>query len=295
MRNSKRWTKELPRIQWLFLVVWLITASAWSQDQKGSLLWKVTGSNIKTTYLLGTIHLTCDATLREKTQKALANSDQLVLEMDLDDPNLAMGMMQAMNMQGGKTLKLLMNAADYLLVQQFIEQELGISLNMLPSIKPIFLQTMLFPKMLDCPTQSIETMLSQQVKKEGKTLVGLETLEEQMAALEAISYEEQATQLVDLVKNKMVNEKKEIQQMMELYRAENLDGLDQLIQEGAAFKSAEFDQKLLVERNTRWMQKFKSMLTEKSLFIGVGAAHLAGPNGLIALFRKSGFTVEPVY
>ncbi|OYU85129.1 MAG: TraB/GumN family protein [Flavobacterium sp. BFFFF2] len=295
MKNSKKWIKGLAHSHWIFLLLCVIGSSAWSQVQQGSLLWKVTGPSIKTTYLLGTIHLTCDATLKKKTQKALANSDQLVLEMDFDDPSLAMGMMQAMNMQGGKTLKLLMNAADYILVQQFIEQELGISLNMLPSIKPIFLQTMLFPKMLDCPTQSIETMLSQQVKKEGKTLIGLETLEEQMAALEAISYEEQATQLVDLVKNKMVNEKKEIQQMMDLYRAENLDGLYQLIQEGAAFKSAEFDQKLLIDRNNRWMQKFKSMLAEKSLFIGVGAAHLAGPNGLIALFRKSGFTVEPVY
>jgi len=295
MKNSKRWTKELPRIQWFILVVCLFTASAWSQAEKGSLLWKVTGPNIKTTYLLGTIHLTCDATLKDKTQKALLLCDQLVLEMDLDDPNLAMGMMQAMNMQGGKTLKTLLNAADYQLVQAFVEEELGVSLAMLPAIKPIFLQTMLFPKMLDCPTQSIETMLSQQIKKEGKTLVGLETLDEQMAALEAIPYEEQAAQLLDLVKNKMVNEKKEIQQMMDLYQTENLDGLYQLIQAGAAFKSAEFDQKLLIERNNRWMQKFKSMLTEKSLFIGVGAAHLAGPHGLIAQFRKNGYTVEPVY
>jgi uncharacterized protein YbaP (TraB family) len=50
---------------------------------------------------------------------------------------------------------------------------------------------------------------------------------------------------------------------------------------------------MLVERNTTWVASVESCITQKtSCFVVVGAAHLVGPDSLVALLQKKGYTVE---
>jgi hypothetical protein len=51
---------------------------------------------------------------------------------------------------------------------------------------------------------------------------------------------------------------------------------------------------LLYNRNRKWAKALDSLLPAKSLLIAVGAGHLPGKKGVIALLKKEGFTVEPV-
>jgi uncharacterized protein YbaP (TraB family) len=51
---------------------------------------------------------------------------------------------------------------------------------------------------------------------------------------------------------------------------------------------------LLYNRNRNWVQKLKTIMSEKSVTIAVGAGHLAGEKGVIKLLRKEGYTVKPV-
>ncbi len=51
---------------------------------------------------------------------------------------------------------------------------------------------------------------------------------------------------------------------------------------------------IINERNNNWMKKIPDLITEKSSFIAVGAAHLAGENGLINQLRELGYIVVPV-
>ena len=76
---------------------------AQAQNEK-SLLWKISGNELKEpSYLYGTIHITCDATLDKPTLNALEKTSQLYLELDMDDTGLQMAMMQGMMMKDGKT------------------------------------------------------------------------------------------------------------------------------------------------------------------------------------------------
>jgi uncharacterized protein YbaP (TraB family) len=50
----------------------------------------------------------------------------------------------------------------------------------------------------------------------------------------------------------------------------------------------------LKNRNLRWMTKLPKIITEKPTMIAVGVSHLTGEFGLINLFRKLGYKVEPV-
>jgi uncharacterized protein YbaP (TraB family) len=52
-------------------------------------------------------------------------------------------------------------------------------------------------------------------------------------------------------------------------------------------------QRLLVERNRNWMPKIEALFARRGkTLVVVGAAHLLGPDGLIAMLKAKGYTVE---
>jgi uncharacterized protein YbaP (TraB family) len=49
---------------------------------------------------------------------------------------------------------------------------------------------------------------------------------------------------------------------------------------------------LVVERNQRWLKRIEGYLTQRGqVMVIVGAAHMAGPDGLLEALRKRGHTV----
>jgi uncharacterized protein YbaP (TraB family) len=55
-----------------------------------------------------------------------------------------------------------------------------------------------------------------------------------------------------------------------------------------------FKTSLLVERNAKMRDSAMPVLEKGKAFIAVGALHLSGPTGLVALLRQAGFTVTSV-
>ncbi|PYR32174.1 MAG: TraB/GumN family protein, partial [Acidobacteria bacterium] len=52
-------------------------------------------------------------------------------------------------------------------------------------------------------------------------------------------------------------------------------------------------QRLLVERNRNWLPKLEALFTRRGhAFVVVGAAHLVGPEGLLAMLKAKGYSVE---
>jgi uncharacterized protein YbaP (TraB family) len=50
---------------------------------------------------------------------------------------------------------------------------------------------------------------------------------------------------------------------------------------------------ILDKRNLNWLPKITVAIKVESCFFAIGAAHLAGKNGLVNLLRKDGYTVTP--
>ena len=80
--------------------------------------------------------------------------------------------------------------------------------------------------------------------------------------------------------------------MTTLYKNRDVEGLYDLISRSSEMK--DHRDLFLHQRNKNWVNQLPDILKEVPSFIAVGAGHLGGPQGVIALLRAKGFTVEPV-
>jgi uncharacterized protein YbaP (TraB family) len=274
----------------------LFATQAEAQNLEKSLLWKISGNGIKeASYLYGTIHITCDATLPQKAVKALEATDQLYLELDMDDPTLQQSMMQSMMMKDGKTMSSLVSAEDFKIVDEFLTKQLGYSAQMLNTFKPFMISAMLYPKMIDCKMQSVEGNLMTVIKEQQEEVFGLESIEEQMNVFDAIPYEVQMKELVKTAKNNLEKDKQEMQLFLDIYKSEDINAMYAATQKSENEITSKYEEILLSNRNKNWIPIIEKVAKEKATFFGVGAGHLGGEMGVIQLLRKKGYKVEAVF
>ncbi len=279
----------------LLALLSIVTLGGFAQKTENALLWKISGNGLaKPSYLFGTLHILCDATLDKNTTNALDATKQLYLELDMDDPSLQASMMGGMMMKDGKTMSSLTSLEDFKIVDEFLTKQTGYSAKMLNTMVPQFVSVMLMPKMLDCPVQSIEGKLMEATKAQGEEVRGLETIEVQLAAFDAIPYEDQMKELVRTAKDNMAGDKQKYMRMLALYKNKDLNGLMAYMHEEENRMYADHADVMLDNRNASWIPVMEAAAKEKPTFFGVGAAHLGGPKGVIALLRKKGYKVEAV-
>lgn len=266
------------------------------------ILWKVTGNGLKNpSYLFGTHHL-IDSEKVPALQKALTfvnEVDAVVNEIDMSDMQaLQMKIMQGAMMQG-KTIKDLVSAEDYILLNAAFKELLGVGLDQLGAFKPAMLSTMYGvsqyskTKKLTKEPEALDMIIQKAGKKANKEIVALETAEEQIEVLfNSLSLEKQAEMLVKAIKEK----EKGIAQMQKLdeaYLSGDLKKMEELYSEDEDM-TEEYKKALVDTRNLKWISKLNKLFETKSGVVAVGCLHLVGETGLIKQLEKNGFSVEPV-
>ncbi|MNS29687.1 TraB family protein [compost metagenome] len=153
---------------------------------------------------------------------------------------------------------------------------------------------MIIIKMMNgCKTESYEMNFVKMAKEQQKEVLGLETVKEQMNILELMPVKQQADELLKSVKE-YASYKIYFQQLIDAYKAHDPDKIYQLSTEGEFASTARDNEILINSRNKRWVAKIVKIVAEKPTFFAVGIGHLGGPQGVIALLRKRGYSVEPV-
>lgn len=276
------------------LLLLLISAHTFAQAPKEkTLLWEISGKGItKSSYIYGTYHLVCPADLQVSSviKQKFANTQQLYLELDMDDPGMQMKTMQFALMQDSSTLKSLLGK-DYDSVASIFNRKTGLPMAFMGKVKPAVLAMMLYPSMMECTPEAWEMVFTQMAKDRNIEVKGLETVEFQMGIFDSIPYKEQAQQLKETV-FKYDSLAKESKKMVQLYKNKDLQALYAQLQKDKDMK--EYEDVLLVKRNKSWIPTIEQETKKHPIFIAVGAGHLAGNNGVIALLRKKGYTVKPV-
>lgn len=279
----------------LLLFTLFISLFSNAQELEKSLLWKISGNGLnKPSYLFGTIHLTCDTSLDENTLNALEATEQLYLELDMDDKSIQMQMMKLMMMKDGAKLSTLLSPEDFKILDEFMKKNLNMSVKLFDSFKPFMISSMLFPKILDCKSKSVESELMKITKEQNEEIFGLEKAEDQMKVFDEISYQDQADELLKTVKDNLEKDKKEFQEMITIYQNKDIEGMLKMMDDSDNKITSENQDVLLNNRNKNWIPIMIKIMKDKPTFFGVGAGHLAGEEGVIKLLRKKGYKVEAV-
>ena len=285
----------MKRILSLLVATTLSVFSITAQELENSTLWKIEGNGLENpSYLFGTIHITCDATLEGDVKKALDETTQIVMELDMDDPSMQMKMMKSMYLKDGKTLKDFVTEEDYKSIDSLFINNMGMPVKMLENVKPFFLSSMFYPKMLDCPMQSFEIELTKIAKEQEEEIYGLETLEEQIQVFDDIPLEDQYADLVRMAKDNLEYDKETFSKMLKVYKEENITALLDMMDDDTNKTVSEHQDVLLKQRNENWISKISEYAKDQPTFFGVGAGHLPGENGVIQLLRNAGYTVTAV-
>lgn len=273
------------------IVIWMI-GSANGQDS--SLLWKISGNGLeKESYLFGTIHIICksDFVMDERITSAFENTEELILELDMSDPQLQLKMQQVSMNPGMKNIQGEMDESLATRLDEFLLKNYGAGLAQLGVLKPFVLSSMVMLKALPCAkVESYETFYTTKATEAGIPVVGLETVESQVGIFDKIPQDLQLQELGKMLAEDYLQS--EFQTMISAYVAEDIMALDKVMTSNGMM--ADYRSILLDERNQTWIPKIKEAMKTKSVFVAVGAGHLGGELGVIQLLKEAGYTLEPI-
>lgn len=279
----------------ILLLSILNTTFAVAQDIENGLLWEISGNELKeVSYVYGTIHLTCDATLNDNIKSALDKTSVLVLELDMDDPKMNATMMSNAAMKDNQNIKDLLTAEEYATLNSYLLTNFGTPLSAFETFKPFFISAMLMTKYLDCPAESFEAELMKIAQEQEEEILGLETVEDQMNLFDEIPYQDQIKDVLTSIKDDLENDKEKFKQMMAYYNKSDLAGIQEITDADESLTISKYKDLMLADRNKKWISKMEDFCKEQPTFFGVGAAHLIGSEGVIQLLRNEGYTVTAV-
>jgi uncharacterized protein YbaP (TraB family) len=272
-------------------------AQAKASEDSPSLLYKVTGKGLaQPSYIFGTFHAICSSEMVpfEKLDTYLTQSDQLMMEIDMDDAVEMGSMGKALIIPDGKTIKDFMTAEQFAKVDAMITNLLGYSAENVKMVKPSMLMVLAVtsPKAIGCTPTVYDLSLMQNAVAKKKPVVGLETVASQIKVIDSKPLDKQAKDLYEMAADPEKSIK-ELKKMMAVYKAGDAEKLFELT-ESMMTSDKEFQSRLLDERNIAWIPKLEAAFKEKPTFVAVGAGHLGGKNGVIKLLRKNGYKVTTV-
>lgn len=264
-----------------------------------SILWTVKGTH-NTVYLLGSIHVLRpgDGGLPAAAEAAYADAEHLVMEIDMDDPASAdpVGLLGAMErtalLPQGTSLRDVLGD-DYASVEGRARQA-GVDLAVLDRFAPWLVAVTLMQVELArrgfAPELGIEHSLANRAGEDGKTIAGLETAEQQFAAMGGLPLGQQKRFLM-MTLEESAQIDAQLDELLGAWRRGDAEALARLL-------STEFEEfpelyrPLTVDRNRAWLDRIEGLLDDRDDYlVVVGALHLVGRHSIVDLLGQRGYEV----
>ncbi|WP_325442144.1 TraB/GumN family protein [Pararhizobium sp.] len=262
-------------------------------------LWVVKDKDT-TIYLFGTVHVLKPGLswFDEAVKKAFDKSDQLMLEivMPEDQAEVAKVIMPLAIDQSGKTLSSRLDP-EQLKAYQAAMASVGLPAAQFDMFEPWFpaitLSVLPLTKLGYDPNQGAEKLLTSFAKKADKPVLGLETLSEQLGFFDKLPETQQVTFLNAVVKD-LDKLGPQLDKMVVLWAKGDPDGLAVSMNESMA-ATPELAKTLLWDRNARWADQLKARMDQPgTVFVAVGAGHLAGKHSVQDYLKERGLTAKRV-
>ena len=261
-------------------------------------LWKVQGPH-ETVYLFGTVHV-MKPEVRWQTKKvidAFGKSDTLYLEVaKLDDMAAVQPLMMQLGMDQEHPLSTKISAADKAALDKAVK-DLGMpGEQMLEPMQPwmayMTLSVLPMIKAGYSPTAGVDMAIAQMAKDGNKPVAGFETMEQQLHYFADFPQAQQVLLLHDEL-SELADSTSKMNDMISAWEKGDVETIAKLENEGIA-QSPELYKKLVVERNARFADELGKLLASDkpaTVFVAIGAAHLAGPDSVQKDLEAKGFKV----
>ena len=267
------------------------------------LLWKVETHGRAPSYVFGTMHASDPEVLDVPAAvlSAFDAADSLTLEMVANE-EVPRKMAEAMLLNDGRTLDAIIGAERFAAVAA-VGAKYGMPPASLRNFRPWAAMTVFsiapaeFAR-LGTGALPLDQALQALGQKKGLTIHGLESVEEQIAVFSGVSEDEQVA-LLELAVREHGQIDSWYAKLKRAYLAADTDAIYQLMRAHAAGTDASlirsFERRLIELRNNRMAARMTPRLDEGKAFIAVGALHLPGERGVLALLERQGRKVTRVY
>jgi len=288
----------LARISTAVAIALILASGAAAQTRGRTFLWKVqSGGSVM--YLAGSVHaLTADAyPLNPAYQRAFDASSALVEEIDLaeaDPLSGGLGLLAKGMYQDGRTFSSAVSRQTVTLVQEKLKNT-PLALDLIQPMKPWMVMLMI--EALGSQDAGLDPELGldkhfYNLATDGrKQVIGLETAESQIDRFDKMP-EAMQEQMLRSELAEMDTEKSSLRSILTAWQTGDAAAIEKMLLASFTTNPAAYAS-LITERNRNWMPQLETCLRRSSpCFVIVGAAHLVGPQGLLAMLQQKGYRVE---
>ena len=275
-----------------------------------SIFWKIEKPGLRPSWLLGTMHVTDPRVLSLPKGAADAShgADTIVVESDeiLDEKKAALALLAKPELTmftDGSTIGKFLSAEDNARLEAGLKQR-GIPLAAVSRMRPWMIASVVALPPCEIARkaeggQFLDQKLAVEAAAAGKQVKGLETLAEQLQAMADLPVEFHLKSLLDTLQlgDRM---KDVVETMTDLYLSGNIGATMPMLKTVSPDSEKDdedygaFEQRIILDRNKVMAERAAPILAAGNVFIAVGALHLPGDEGLVALLRSQGFTVTAV-
>ena len=277
----------------VFTLLFVLSSILGFSQEKHSLLWEISGNGLEqSSYLYGTMHVSKRIAFRldDVFYEALDKSEVIALE---SDPGTWLDNAEAMGMAGYGQGNGLVSKGFYrypFMLKNPKKEELGAYIAFEDRrINSILYRTDEYSQNFEEETY-LDMFIYQAGKKFGKPVVALEDLEESSALVGRASMNAVKPKPDEWLQKKM-QEQDPMSLLQDAYRNRNINMLDSI---DKAMYTPHYLNNMLFIRNRNMTHKLDSVVRTAKVFSGIGAAHLPGEKGVIAMLREKGYTVKPL-
>ncbi len=290
---------------WAMLVLVLGARPAGAAPDDRGLLWEVRSART-TVYLLGTLHVGREDLypLPAAVENAYAAAGTLALEVDpTQDRPLPPAARAAAFYTSPDTLDRHLSPALNQNLQEVIEQ-MGFAghfpRDMKPAMAAMLLTVIEAGRAGLDPRLGIDAHLARRAREDGKKIVELESATAQLMLLDELGLDNQAALLAATVEGVRSGQLgRNIALLLDAWRRGESDRVMELSRHELEFLpdevAATLRDRFFDERNRAMAVRIESLLgQDRVVVVAVGAGHMGGPEGLVALLRARGFAVRQI-
>jgi uncharacterized protein YbaP (TraB family) len=263
----------------------------------GPALWVVRDAD-STLYLFGTVHVLRPTTAwgSARVDAAFDSADQVWFEIsNPDDQAAIMPLIQQHGLAPDRPLSSLLTAEE-MTVLNTIAASAGMPAGQIDIFRPwlagLALSVAPLMKAGYDPRSGVELVLKARAEAAGKPIQAFETIDKQVGILAGMSEADQLASL-RLLMESWGDATAELDGIVAAWASGDVKALEALAVDEMQVETPALYEALLVRRNTDWANQIQTLLEGSgTVFIAVGAAHLAGDDSVQEILGDRGVTVE---